>query len=93
MPGRGGGGGDGDAVSSAVAHGQSLSENEWSTVPSCGVRLSGTFCSGEQTSLALFPSAWGRLPSRLQILWHLLRVFDALKAAQFWRTQAHPLLV
>lgn len=93
---RGGGGGamdNGGAVSSAVAHGQSLSENEWSTVPSCGVRLSDIFCSGEQTSLVLFPSAWGRLPSRLEILWHPLRVFDALKAAQFWRTQAHPLLV
>lgn len=57
--------------------------NEWSTVPSCGARLSGTFCSGEQTSLALFPSVWGRLPSGREILWHLLRVFDTLKAAQF----------
>lgn len=89
----GGGGVMGDAVSLPLLPVGSLSENGWTTVPSCGVRLSGNFCSGEQTSLALFPSAWGRLPSGLEILWHLLRVFDVLKAAQFWGTQAHPLLV
>lgn len=57
----------GDAMSSLprVDQGQNLFEDEWSTVPSRGVKLSGTFCFQERKWLlsvkhcvAQFPSAW-----------------------------------